>query len=278
MKLPKSNAREFKPDLKSITKKPSITEKLFGNIRRFKRHILRMEVDDADWSTYSTSYGPQNEAESFYFTFDLGCIDHKVIDGRIYILGDCKPLQGSNRSIIESVINLPNICSVSEIGTGNGKIIVNIKRLLGANITYSASDISEGQLCLFKQRFPDDYAGLRPYILDITKDALAADEKSDVVFAATVLMHIKRSAAYRNALKNLLLSANRYVTLIDYWRSHDYYSELQDLFKSFSEFSDACIYKYDSGTDICIIVGLNGNRLMWPYEPVKSGDELMKYL
>lgn len=278
MNIPKSNAREFKPDLKSITKKPPAREKLFGNVRRFKRHILRMQVDDADWSTYSNSYGPQNEAESFYFTFDLGCIDHKVIDGRIYILGDCKPLQGSNRAIIESVINLPNICSVSEIGTGNGKIIVNIKRLLGANITYSASDISEGQLCLFKERFPEEYAEIHPYIFDITKESLATDEKPDVVYAATVLMHIKRSVEYRNALQNLLLSAKRYVALIDYWRSHDYYSDLRDLFKLSSELSCACIYKYDSGTNICIIVGLNGNRLMWPYEPVNNRDELMKYL
>ena len=225
MNIPMSNGREFVANLAEITK---ITNKakMKSFIIRFKRHILRMQVDDFDWSTYSDVYGIENEAESRYYTFDIGKIDHRIIDGRIYILGDCKPIQFSNRAIIEAVINLPNINSVTEIGTGNGKLIVNIKRILGPNLLYKASDLAQCQLDLFKRTFPLDYEEIRPYIFDITRYSLSFNERTDVVFAATVLMHIKREAAYQFALRNLFLCAKKYVVILDNWMSHEYYSDL----------------------------------------------------
>ncbi|MBI5100214.1 MAG: class I SAM-dependent methyltransferase [Nitrospirae bacterium] len=276
MEIPKSNGREFTPNLEEITKKP-LSVKVSGFITRFKRHILKMQVDDDNWETYSKAYGPENEAESFYYTFDLGKIDHKIIEGNIYILGDCKPLQFSNRAIIEAVINLPDIFSIAEVGAGNGKLIVNIKRILGSKIGYSASDIAQCQLDLFKQTFPKDFDEIRPYVLDITKEPLPLKEKTDVVFAATVLMHIKRDIEYNKALLNLLFSANKFVVIIDNWKSHDYYEDISNIITNTPRLSIATIYKYDSGSNICIIVALAGDKLPSRYTEMHNGAELIKY-
>lgn len=247
-------------------------------MRRFVRHILRKQIDDFDWNTYSRLYGPENDAESCYFTLDLSSVDYKIVDGRIFVLGDCKPLQGPNRAIIESVINLPNIQSIAEVGTGNGKIIVNIKRILGSKAKYSASDISKGQLKLFEERFPKEFTEISPHVFDLTKTPIVESEKPDVVLIATVLMHIKRETEYRHAVKHLLQSARKYVAIYENWLSHNYYSDLAELLALTSNSSDTCIYKYDSGSNMCIVIGLNNNTLTWPYEPINSPDELKKYL
>jgi len=277
MTIPKTNGREFKPNLKDIIKTP-LSVKMSGFVTRFKRHILKMQLDDDNWETYSKAYGPENEAESYYYTFDLGKIDHKIIDGNIYILGDCKPLQFSNRAIIEAVINLPDISSISEVGTGNGKLIVNIKRILGPKVIYTASDIAKCQLDLFKQTFPEDFNQIQPYIFNITERSLPANDKQDVVFAATVLMHIKREIEYRKALENLLLSANKYVVILDNWKSHDYYNDILTIIKNNTDkFSCSTVYKYDSGSNICIIVGLIKDKLPLMYDVLNNNVMLFKY-
>jgi hypothetical protein len=79
-------------------------------------------MDDFDWESYTIHYRAESDFCKRFFTMDLSTIDFKFNNGKIYILGDCKPLNLTWRCIYEAVYNLPGFASVAEIGIGGGYI------------------------------------------------------------------------------------------------------------------------------------------------------------
>jgi hypothetical protein len=227
--------------------------------------------DDFEWDLYNTYYRAETSWNRKFFTENLDAIDFKFIDGRIFILGDCKPLNLSWRCVYESVYNLQPITSFAEIGTGGGRFIANLRIILGDHVRFSAYDISERQLMFFKEEYPEVYRETAVGVLDLTKDSIPNDAAPDVVLASTVLMHIQRPEAYLKALQNLLRSARRYVVLMDNWNTHDYFRDLTRLIDKKD------LYLYDSGANTALIISLAGEALAAPYEPLISSDSLGKY-
>jgi len=276
MDLPKTNATTFTPNLRGI-RSAEWSVRIKSYVRRLKRHLLSRELDDYDWSTYHQFYGPENEVESRNWTYDLGEVDYRVIDGRIFIISDSKPLHYNHRALFEAVLNLPNVASVHEIGTGGGKFIVNIGRLFGPSVRLGASDIGHGQLKLFQSRCPGEYRSIEPFVHDITASELSTPARADVVFTATVLMHIKRREAYRSALSNLLASANGYVVLIEYWPSHNYVEDIRQIAQERLPNASLRLYAYDSGAAVVLVTSLRDEPLPDCFQPLDHDGQLRKY-
>jgi hypothetical protein len=237
------------------------------------RSVLKpfTQKDDFEWDLYNTYYRAEIACNKKFFTEDLSNIDFRFIDGRIFILGDCKPLNLSWRCVYESIYNLPAIKSCAEIGVGGGRFIANLRTILGPEVQFSAYDLSERQLLFFKEEYPEVYRKTKVRVLDLTREAIPVADKPHVVLASTVLMHIQRPEAYQLALQHLLDSAHRFVVLMDNWNTHDYFGDLTRLVDPQN------LYLYDSGANTALIISLAGENLVAPYEPLISSDDLGRY-
>jgi hypothetical protein len=265
--IAKTNAGEFRPNLNGV-RSSSWPVRLSSWLRRLKRHVLRLEVDDFDWATYEQIYDPQ---------YDLEEIDYQILSGRIFTVADAKPLNPWHRALFECIINLPEVTSVHEVGTGGGKLIVNLGYLLGPHVTRGASDVGLGQLALFGRRWPEAYRAVAPFVHDITIEPLPGTARADVVFTATVLMHIKRSDAYHTALGNLVRSAEKYVVLIENWAGHDYVEDLWGVAHEQFGLTDVALYQYDSGAAMVLVASLRECSLPGCFKLLKHTTELRRY-
>lgn len=274
--MSKTNARSFLPDLRAH-RPPELVVLAASYLRRFRRHVLRREVDDFDWTTYHQFYGPQNEIEGRYYTYDLGEVDHLVHDGRLYTVSDAKPIHPRHRALFEAVLGLPGVGSIHEIGTGGGKLIVNMGTLLGPAVTLGASDLGAGQLALFARNWPEHYRRVAPFPHDITAAPLPERAQADVVFTATVLMHIKRDAPYRAALRNLLRSARSHLVLAEHWDARDYATDLRDAAREVWEGSELSLRSYDSGAEVVLVASRGDEPLPERYAAVSPGSRLTGY-
>jgi SAM-dependent methyltransferase len=238
------------------------------------RTVLRLfrPADDFDWSMYHVHYRSEVALSRERWTEDLAGLDFRIIDKRIYILADSKPLHPTHRCVYETLINLPAINSVAEIGTGGGRFIANLQRMLGPFVKYSAYDISARQLEFFAEQYPDQYQVTHSNVLDVTLQNIAETDRPDVVFASTVLMHIRRPDAYVQALRNLLSSAWKYAVLMDNYNSHDYF---RDLTVRFGQYDYYC---YDSGANVAIVADLTKLGLPSPYTRLVRSDQLARYI
>jgi hypothetical protein len=275
----KTNANKFKPCIES-----NVKYKLMARLRHLSHRVARKYLiftdntrvpDDYVWETYHELYGPQNEAEEMFYTYDMNEVDFKVISGNIYFISDSKPLHPWNRVVLEAIINLPGISSIHEIGTGGGKLIVNLRRILGESVIFSASDVSEGQLAQFRRRWPEDYLNISPRVHNIVHKPLTIESKADVVFAATVLMHIKEREKYLSALNNLLHSARKYVVILDNWGDHNYVEDIrQILMQGDDDALSVNMYQYNSGAAKALVLVLNGESLPSSYSAVVGTNDL----
>src|SRR5262245_46174644 len=125
--------------------------------------------DDFEWDLYNTYYRAEIAWNDKFFTEDLRNNDFRFIDGKIFILGDCKPLNLSWRCVYEAVYNLPPINSLAEIGVGGGRYTANLCTILGNHVRFSAYDISEHQLSFFRQQYPEVYRDTKVGVLDLTE-------------------------------------------------------------------------------------------------------------
>jgi hypothetical protein len=277
MTTPKTNAASFAPATRAI-RRPDWPVLLRSYYLRVQRRVLRQEVDDFDWKTYHQFYGPENEIEAQSYTYDLGEVDHAIVDGQIFTVGDAKPLNPWHRVLFEAVINLPGIGSVHEIGTGGGKLLVNLGRLVAPTVRLGGSDIGEGQLRLFRERYPREFEAWKPFVADITAAPLPEASRADVVYTATVLMHIKRDHAYRAALANLLDSAHRYLVLVERWGDHDYVEDLVRAAAARSTRPAPRLYLYDSGAATALIATVKGEALeVGRFQELTTSAQLRKY-
>ena len=277
----KTNARAFdNVFLNSPSKQENKLRGFFeATLRRIKRHVLRINQDDYNWNTYSdVYYGPEQHRERLCYTASLGELEFAFQNHKLYTISDGKPIHYVHRSVYESVCNLPSISSVAEIGFGNGKHLVNLSYLLGPDIKFYGFDISQKQINLFQETFSMEGKGIQTGVLDITRDAILKEMLPDVVFACTVLMHIKRPDAYSAGLRNFLLSASRFAVIVDYMGSHDYFNDLMALRSAHKDLAKSTFYYLDSGSYISIVISLNGEVLSEPYQLLNNGVVLTKYV
>jgi hypothetical protein len=265
----KTNACEFLSGEREKLELPfsyKIRSKIYSIFRRF------ISMDEFEWGLYNIHYRAEIAWNNRFFTEDLSTIDFKFIEGKIYILGDCKPLNLTCRCVYEAVYNLPSFTSFAEIGVGGGRFTANLRTMIGEHVRFSAYDISEKQLLFFKEQYPDVYSKITVGVLDLIEKCIPEAEKPDVVLASAVLMHIQRPEAYQRALHNLLQSGQKYIVLMDNWNAHDHFSDLNKLVHKGN------LYIYDSGANIAIIINLTNEILDFPYQPLNSGAVLGKYM
>ena len=265
----KTNACEFLPGQGEQLELPfnyKVRSKIYSLFRRFN------SMDEFDWNLYDIHYRAEIAWNKRFFTENLSTIDFKFIEGKIYILADCKPLGNPPRCVYETIYNLPALTSFAEIGVGGGRFTANLRTILGGHIRFSAYDISEKQLLFFKEQYPDAYSSTTVGVLDLTKNSIPESDKPDLVLASTVLMHIQRPEAYQRALHNLLQSSQKYIVLMDNWNAHDYFYDLNNLVRKDN------LYIYDSGANIAIIINLTNEILDFPYQPLNIPAVLGKYL
>jgi len=270
----KTNAIEYDAEVVSPSCKDSFFTKFYKRIHR-KKYLNIM--DDYDWDSYHPIYRKQYLNTRLFYTIDLRKVDFKIIDGKIYLIGCSKPIHYTHRCVWEAIYNLPKIKSISEIGTGCGFFITGLKAMFGSSVVLSASDVNPEQLEFFRTLFPDVFKEIDTYVLDITYKAIEPEKRPDVVFASTVLMHIK-GQAYYDGLRNFLLSGSRFAVLMDNWNSHDYFSDLTELIKNNEESIERMkLYTYDSGANVAVVISLKGETLSQAYRPLISNSALKKY-
>lgn len=265
----KTNAREFLSGQGEQLELPfnyKVRSKIYSLFRRF------ISMDEFEWALYNIHYRAEIAWNNRFFTEDLSTIDYKFVEGKLYILGDCKPVNLTCRCVYEAVYNLPSVTSFAEIGVGGGRFTANLQTMLGEHVRFSAYDLSGKQLLFFQEQYPDAYSKTNVGVLDLTKNSIPEAEKPDVVLASTVLMHILRPEAYQRALHNLLQSGRKYIVLMDNWNAHDYFSDLNKMVHKGN------LYIYDSGANISIIISLQDEIMNLPYLPLNKSSSLGKYI
>lgn len=274
--IPKTNALDYLAALPTVKLNLPISYRLYEKARKIAKWFR--PIDDFDWIRYNTHYRAELEWSRRFFTLDLSEVDFKWVDHRLYLPGDCKPLHLTNRCVWEAIGNLPAVTSVAEIGVGGGHYLVALRHLLSEQVQLSGYDLSDRQLRLFREVWPQMKDQVSVHILDITANPIPKTERPDCVYATTVLMHIQRPDAYRGALEHFVTSGNKYAVLMDNWNTHDYASDLQSLIASRSDLvGKTWLYLYDSGANIAIVISKRG-ELSHPYQPLSESSQLQKYM
>jgi SAM-dependent methyltransferase len=231
-------------------------------------------IDDFDWNAYPVHYRAEHEFNRRFFTDDLREVDFLFSNGKLYLLADCKPLNPTHRCLLEAIGNLPAVERIAEVGVGGGRYLANLNAILGDRVRLSGYDRSPQQLAFFKELFPEIFRQAKTSVMDLTEGPIATADLPDVVYASTVLMHIKRPDAYQAALNNLLASALKFVVLMDNWSSHDYFQDLQ---AQTANDPSMRLYTYDSGANIAVVVAVGGLILSAPYVPLDDPITLRRY-
>ncbi len=250
---------------------------LWLHLRAKLRSIKRMfsPIDDFDWDDYPAHYRAENEFNRRFFTDDLRDAEFLFTNGKLYLLADCKPLNLTHRCVYEAICNLPGIRSIAEIGVGGGRYLANLRLLLGRDVVLFGYDRAPLQIKFFQELFPEVFRETTTGIMDLTETSIKEEPLPDLVYAVTVLMHIQRPDAYRNALSNLLASGRQFVLLLDHWNAHDYFTDLAAYTASDPS---ARLYTYDSGANIAVVVAKGGHTLDAPYVPLTDPGALRRYL
>jgi hypothetical protein len=269
----RTNALEYSDVYAGGPLRISVALRLRSALRSLRRRFRAM--DDFDWSDYPSHYRVENAFNRRYFTDDLRDVDFLFDGGRLYLLADCKPLNPTHRCILEAICNLPGVRSIAEIGVGGGRYVANLRAILGRDVQFAGYDLSPGQLKFFSELFPEVFAETKTGVMDLVQTAVPAADRPDVAFASTVLMHIQRPDAYQSAFANLLASGKSYVVIMDNWRSHDYFRDLQEWLKANP---GSRLYAFDSGANLAIVVAHEGRSLGAPYFPLASAGQLQKYM
>jgi hypothetical protein len=272
----RTNALDYSRVYEHEAPRLSLLLHLRTKLRSFGRWFS--PIDDFDWDDYPAHYRAENEFNRRFFTDDLRDVEVIFRNGKLFLLADCKPLNPTHRCLLEALCNLPDLGSIAEIGVGGGRYLANLRLLLGRDVRLSGYDLARQQIAFFAELFPEVFRETTTGVMDLTKEALREEALPDVVYASTVLMHIQRPDAYRHALRHFLASARNFAVLMDNWGAHDYFGDLSACVRESDTRGARTLYVYDSGANIAIVVALGGRALVEPYEPLRDGLILGKYL
>jgi len=137
----KTNAAQYLDAINHIPMKLPLNWKIAHKVKRIRKLFGR--IDDFDWENYNTHYRAEFEWNARFFTMDFDQVDFKIIDGRIYLLGDCKPIHLTHRCVWESIINLP-VVSYGWSNCGEESIYNHAQN--------ESNDSNEGVLCTFQRQ------------------------------------------------------------------------------------------------------------------------------
>lgn len=245
-----------------------LRSKLFGLKRLF------MANDDFDWHHYNTHYRAEIIASRPHLTDDLSTVEWRLVNGKLFLRADSKPVHPVQVCLSEIVVNLQPK-SIAEIGMGGGRYLAGFRHLLGDAVQLLGFDLSQAQMVLFRELYPSVASTVQTAELDITKQPIAWGERPELVLASTVFMHIQRAPAYEEGLKNFIASTTKWAVLMDNYTRHDYYRDFQR--PSGLDGKALGLYVYDTGRTLAIVVTVDGSTLPPPYERLVNANQLLKY-
>jgi len=232
--------------------------------------------DEFDWRYYHEYYRAEVEWNKKHYTLELNDENISIINGKIYLLSDSFPMNPTNRCVWETLLNLPKFETIAEIGCGNGRYLAGLYSVWEGTRRYSGYDLSKNQLIFFKESYPALYEKIMPEVLDITNSPITKNIPQ-VAFSVTVLQHIQRPDAYKKGLLNILNSATDYVMLMDNWKNHNYFDDINEVLNN-DLGKKGKLYSYDTGRQISIIISLKGVELSDAFKPLLKSETLFKYL
>ncbi|MBI3572978.1 MAG: class I SAM-dependent methyltransferase [Candidatus Kerfeldbacteria bacterium] len=242
-------------------------------VKNLLKNVLtgKKVTDDFDWDIYTQHYkGELKQVEEIESTV-IQPGNYQFQNNTLVKVTDMKPLHLNHHLIYETIGQLKPV-SVLEVGCGGGDHLHNLS-VLYPDVKIYGEDLSDKQLKLLHQRHPDLKAKVQQH--NIASHQLASWPPIDLVFTQAVVMHIKTGDNHRTALKNIFHMAQKYVILMENWRSHDFVKDILDLqAKGELGWPEFHLYSrpYTGTTHPYLLVA---SRVPLPqYQPLRTDDEL----
>jgi hypothetical protein len=89
-------------------------------------------------------------------------------------------------------------------------------------------DLSQEQINFLRESYPDLKADVK--VMDATIPFPENFPKVDLSFTQAVIMHIHTGDSHLTALANLFNASNKYVLLMERWKSHQFMNDIKELF------------------------------------------------
>lgn len=230
--------------------------------------------DDFDWDLYTQHYkGELKQVEEIETTV-LKPGDYKFENNSLIKVANIKPLHLNHHLLYETMLQL-NPQTILEIGCGGGDMLANMATLHPTMKIYG-EDRSAKQIAFLHQRHPNLRATVVQH--DITTNTLVDREPIDLVFTQAVVMHINTGDNHRTALKNIFHMAQKHVLLMENWRSHDFFKDIQEL-QAKGELGWPELHLYSrpyTGTDKPYL--LIASRTPLPQYQILSADEELRQI
>ena len=226
------------------------------NLKLLKINKIELDpdegYDDYDWNNYYKDYAKQILEISRKQTQKLNIGDFELNKGKLIFKKDLLPMH-KNHICLYEVIGILKPRNIIEIGCGGGDHLHNIG-LIYPDIKKQGFDRSSDQLKFLSQRSPHimQYASN----LDITMPPMREFPEADVVYSQAVIMHIQSGNSHMVALSNMFRMAKKAVVLMENFKRHDFYQDIEMLFKKGMISWDQLyfyIYRFDNQPNILIV-------------------------
>ncbi len=241
-------------------------KKIIYNLCLLRNKIISR--DDFVWKRYHKNYYDQISRAELNHTLKLSD-DFEIVDGKLKIL--CDPPLNNNHKLLYQIIYDLNPSSICEVGCGGGDHMYNLLKIM-PNVNYiEGCDLLPKQLEFLSERNPE--LKDRIFINDITEHPTPSYE---LIYTQAVLMHIQKGNRHIDALRNLFLSSEKYIVLMENWTRHNFYESIKEIS---SPWKELYIYKVDNGKQIAMVlsnVPIKDKKLK--YVKLKSNEEMLKYL
>jgi len=240
-------------------------KKLIYNLCLLRNKIISR--DDFTWKRYHKNYYNQIKESEKDYTLRLSN-DFKINDGNLEFY--CNPPLNKNHELLYQIIFDLNPVSIFEVGCGNGDHLYNLLKIM-PEASIRGCDLLLKQLDFLNKRNPE--LKNKTFSHDITQSPIF---KSQLVYTQAVLMHIQKGDRHLDALRNLFLSSDKYIVLMENWSRHNFYDDVKNISNEQSfPWDNLYIYKVDNGKQIALVlsrVPINN------YAELKSNEEMLKYL
>lgn len=208
--------------------------------------------DDYDWNNYHKDYAKQILQISKKQTQKLNIDDFELKKGKLIFKKDLLPMH-KNHICLYEVIGILRPRNIIEIGCGGGDHLHNIG-LIYPDLKKQGFDRSSNQLNFLSERSPH----IRQYVsnLDITMPPMREFPEADVVYSQAVIMHIQSGNSHMVALANMFRMAKKAVVLMENFKRHNFFKDIELLFKKGMIPWDNLyfyVYRFDNKPNILIV-------------------------
>lgn len=185
------------------------------------------QEDDFNWNTYREHYENELREIGKVHTLKLKTGDYNFENDTLKISSDILPLHSNHRLLYETVLHL-NPQTVCELGCGGGDHLYNLN-LLRPALKLVGYDRSARQLSLAMERSPSLKGKLEEF--DGTLPFSSQFPQVDLAYTQAVIMHIQTGNGHLTALSNLFKFATKHVVLMENWKKHSFWADIQFLFE-----------------------------------------------